>query len=250
MAGARAAVAAQLVEHRLEQVDRHEHVAGNARAVDGAQRVGDIQRADAHQLAMRIEQARAAVVGARRAGEQCAVDPVLPVADEGTARHQARDAHCAVLAAAGDHQRLLGRHRRRAAQRHGGQPQRRQRLQQAEAGGYVVGQHARGNDAILVELELHLVGLQDEITDGEHQAIVADDDAGAFARAPEHGIRACIFDRQCAHAHHGGMCALQGARHRLELAAHRGGSQCGRRGRPRRRCHAQGQQRTDAESEQ
>ena len=64
---AAAAACAQFGEDRLEQVDRHEHVAAAARASRGPSASDDQQRADADQFAAAVEQAGAAVVGARRA---------------------------------------------------------------------------------------------------------------------------------------------------------------------------------------
>jgi len=58
-----------------EQVHRHEHVAGDPRR--GPQRVGDEQAADSHELAAFVEEAGAAVVGHRRAGEHGGLDVVL-----------------------------------------------------------------------------------------------------------------------------------------------------------------------------
>ena len=74
----------------LQQVDRHEHVAAHRRAA-AAGGVADHQRADADQLAVGVEEAGAAVVGACRRGEEGAVDVVFPVAGERPARdHAAR----------------------------------------------------------------------------------------------------------------------------------------------------------------
>ena len=120
----------------------HEHVAAHRRAV-ATGRVADHQRADADQLAVGVEEAGAAVVGARRRGEEGVFDVVFPVARERPARDHSRQAQVALVAAAGEEERLVGRDRGRDAERRRRDAERRQRLDQAEAGRQVVGDHPR-----------------------------------------------------------------------------------------------------------
>src|SRR6185437_202386 len=74
------AVGEQLVEHRLQYVDRHDHV-DVARAV-ALDHLLDIERADAEQLAVAADEPGAAPEGMRRRGEDRGVQQVFPVARE------------------------------------------------------------------------------------------------------------------------------------------------------------------------
>jgi hypothetical protein len=196
---------------RPQQVDRHEHVArlGRARL---AERIGQHQRADAHQFTPRVEQAGAAVVGARRRSEQGVVDTVLPVACEHAARDQSRGAQLARGLAADDQQVVLRRHGARAAERGRRNGQRRQRLQQAEAGGQVVAHHARRQVAAVVEHQLHLIGLEDQVADRQHQPVRGDHHTRALAKPTQRAVRTRVGHRQRLHADHGVGRAFEGPR--------------------------------------
>jgi len=67
---------AQIVEHRLEQIDRHDHVdvLGLAPAL-----ALELQRADAEQFRRGSRSRGAAPIGMRRIGEDCLVQQILPV---------------------------------------------------------------------------------------------------------------------------------------------------------------------------
>jgi hypothetical protein len=75
------------------------------------------------------------------------------------------------VAAAGDHQAVVVDHGAGQAERCRLQLQRRQRPHQAEAGGQVVGHHAGRDAALVVGDQLHLVGLEDQVADRQHQAV-------------------------------------------------------------------------------
>jgi hypothetical protein len=62
-----------------------------------------------------------------------------------------------------------------------GQLERAERLDETEAGHLVVGKHVGGDDPAIVGRQPDFLGLGDEVADGQHQAVVADDDAAAFA---------------------------------------------------------------------
>ena len=119
------------------------------------------------------------------------------------------DAQVAVVAAAGDHQRLVVADARRAAERRRREVQRRQRLQQPEAGGEIVGDHARRHAAVALEQEIDVVGLEHEIADRQDQAVAVDDDARADADAAEAFDRASIVDGHDLDAHHRGARSEQ-----------------------------------------
>ena len=121
VAAARRAARAELAEDRLEQVDRDEHVAAQRRSA-AARGVADHERADADELAVGVEETGAAVVGARRRGEERAFDVVLPVARERAARDHPRQAQVALVAAAREQQGLVGGDRRRDAERRRAMP--------------------------------------------------------------------------------------------------------------------------------
>ena len=63
--------------------------------------------------------------------------------------------------------------------------QRRDRLQQAEAGLMVVADDIGGHGAAVIRHHLGGMRLDHQIADGEHQAVLVDDDAGALALAAE-----------------------------------------------------------------
>ncbi len=66
-----------------------------------------------------------------------------------------------------------------------GQIELAQRLHQAESGFLVVGQRMRRNHAPITGRQPDFLGLGDQIADGEHQPVFADDHAAAFAQAAE-----------------------------------------------------------------
>jgi hypothetical protein len=216
LAGRGRALAAQLGEDRPQQVDRHEHIARQHRPL-AAERVVDQQRADAHQLASRVEQRCAAVVGARRRREQRVVDAVLPVAGEDPPRDHARGAELRRRLAADDEQVVFGCDRARRAERRRGNVHRCQRLQQTKAGGEVVADDARRQVAAVALQQLHLVGFEDQVADGEYQAVGRDDDAGALAHAAERVVRLRVRHGQRLHADDGVGGALERLRLRFEF---------------------------------
>ena len=74
---------------------------------------------------------------------------------------------------------------RRIAERQRRQVEPRERLHQAEAGRLVVAEHVAGHDAAVVEVQPDRLGLGDQIADGEHQAVLADQHAVAGALGAE-----------------------------------------------------------------
>ncbi len=122
---------------------------------------------------------------------------------------------------------------RRPPERHRVDAQRRERAHHAEAGGRVVADHAGGNDAAARQQQVDLVGLDQQVADGEHQAVAVDDDARALAHAAERGVRARVAQRQRAQADHRAVGALQ--RRGAALDGGRAGAAVGLPGRRRRR---------------
>ena len=113
----------------------------------------------------------------RRRREDRLVEHILPVAGELLLGDDARGHRVLAPAGAGHHHALADLGILGAAERQGRQIEASQRLQQAEAGLLVEGQHVAGNDASAAVADPDGLGLGDQIADGEHQAVVADDDA-------------------------------------------------------------------------
>ena len=136
-------------------------------------------------LASRLISAAPLQAGCGGDGEDRLVDHVLPAAGEHAA---ARDAHRRHHADAAE-----ARHQHRIALLEVGGLADRQRLdlerlegaQQPEAGLVIVADHAGRHGAAGVGDHLGGVRLDHQIADGEHQAVLVDQDAAAFALAAE-----------------------------------------------------------------
>src|SRR5205085_1861355 len=105
----------QVIDHRLQVVDRHDHVEMLALAlVAGAFK---LQRADAEQIAGRTDQRRAAPVRMRRRREDRLVEHVFPISGELLLADHARSDRALAPARAADDHTLLERYHGRIAER-------------------------------------------------------------------------------------------------------------------------------------
>src|SRR5262245_1548369 len=95
-------------------------------------------------------------------------------------------------AGAADHHTLTYLQRTRLPDRDRLEVDTRQRLHQAEAGFLVVAEHMTRRDLAVAEGEPDLFGFGDEITDGEDDATLADQDAIAGAFGAERLGRECV----------------------------------------------------------
>ena len=77
-----------------------------------------------------------------------------------------------------------------------------QRLHEAEAGLLVVAQHVAGNGAAIAQADPDGFGLRDEIADGEHDAVFADQGAMPDALGAQDLGRERIGRNERADAHH------------------------------------------------
>ena len=156
-------------------------------------RVADDQRADAVEPAVLADQRRAAPVRRRRRREDRLVEQVLPVRRERGAwtrrtRSVASSAPPPLTIIIGSRSASLAESPSgigRDVERHDGS-------HQAEAGRVVVGDHPRRQRAAAGVDDADLVGLDDQVADGEDQPVVADDDAAAFALGAERGAAARV----------------------------------------------------------
>ena len=162
----------QVVEDRGQKVDRHDHV--DVGDLAGAAHL-QAQRADAEQLAVTVEQRRTAPGRVRRRGEDRLVDEIFPVAGEFLLGD---DVGVDMLAdTVGERHGVADIGLPGVAELDRRQAERRQRLHQAEAGLLIVGQRMRGNHSAVLVGQPDFLGLGDQIADGEHHAILADEDA-------------------------------------------------------------------------
>ena len=130
--GAAAADAAALhhvVEDRLEQVDRHDHVALERAGVD---LLLDQERADAGKLAVGADQRRAAPLRMRGRGEDRLVEHVFPVAGELALGEHRRLERMRAAAVPGDHHVLADADRAALPRSIGLDAQLAERLHQAK----------------------------------------------------------------------------------------------------------------------
>ena len=171
----------QIVEHRLEQVDRHDHVdvLGLALAL-----AFELQRADADQLARGRDQRGAAPIGMRGVGEDRLFQQVFPIAGEflpggDLARHRAR-----APAGAADHDVVADFGRGRRADRQPIEIDAAERLHQAEAGDGIEAQRMAFDHAAVAEMQPDRLGFGDQIADRQHQSVI-DHHAIAGALGPE-----------------------------------------------------------------
>jgi hypothetical protein len=138
-----------------------------------------LQGSDAHQRPRGADQGGAAPVGVARRGEQGLVEQIFPVAGERRPGDHPSGDGVGPPAAAGQDDGIVPLQVARIAQRQGRQLQRLERVDQAEAGHGVIAENVGGNPAPFVGDQGDLVGLGDQIADGQHQAVVADDDSVA-----------------------------------------------------------------------
>ena len=150
----------------------------------------------------------------RRAGEQRALNVVFPVAGKRPPHHHLGGTDRAsptIGDTAGDHQHLTRLQTGWLAECDRRQPQRCQRAHQTESCGHVVAHHARRNGAAVVGQQPHVGGLEHQVADGQHQAVVVDDDARTLPRLAQRGGGARAFDCFDLDADHGGLGAFQRA---------------------------------------
>ena len=141
-----------------------------------------------------VKQWRAAVVAPAaadwRAGEQGGVQVVFPGAGKRALADQLRQAGTAVVTvgggASGGHQRLARVHVLQAAQSHRHHAAHGQQgLDEAKAGGLVIGHGNGGEGFARLGGNFDLLGLQHQVTDGQNQAV-----------APNHHTRAAAVQAQ------------------------------------------------------
>ena len=165
-----AAELAQIVEHRFQQVDRHDHVDVLGLAVALA---FELQRADADQLAAVRDQSGAAPIGMRGMGEDRLVQQIFPIAGEFLlGRDLARDRPRASAGAA-DHDAVADLVRRRtsraAADRCRARPS---ACTRPKPDLEIEAERMALHDAAVAEMQPDGFGLGDEIADGQHQPVV------------------------------------------------------------------------------
>ena len=104
------------------------------------------------------------------------VEHIFPIAGEFLAGSDARRHRMMPPAGAADHNALANRGGRRLAERQCGEVDAGERLHQAETCLLVITEHVPGHRAAVAEGEPDLLRLGDEIADGQHRAIFADQD--------------------------------------------------------------------------
>ncbi len=182
-----------LVERGLEEVDRNEHVA--RQLFPRRERVHHEEGAHADELAVLVDERGAAVVEARRRSEDRSVDQVLPVARELALGDDGRDRDRLLRAAGDDHEAVELRDRCRCADADRFRRDRRDRANEPESRGVIVRDHGARHRLPVGVGDFHLVCLEDEIADGEDEALAIDHHARAEALGAERLVAARIGER-------------------------------------------------------
>ena len=126
----------------------------------------------------------------RRRGEDRFVEHVFPIAGEFLLGDDAGGDRALPAAGAGDHDALADRGRGGLADLERRHVELGERLNEAEAGLLVVAQHMAGHGAAVVETEPDRLGFRNQVADGQHQAVAANEHAvaGAFGAERFRGV--------------------------------------------------------------
>jgi hypothetical protein len=176
-----APVLEQIVQDRLQQVDRNHHVALHLLA---APLLLHEQRADAEQPPFGADERGAAPIRMRRRREDRLVEHVLPVAGELALAEHARLERMRSPAVPGDHHLVADLAGGGGAALERRQLEAPERLHQPEAARLVVGERETRDGGAVVGRQPYRVRLGDQVADGEHEP-VADHDAVAGALGAE-----------------------------------------------------------------
>src|SRR5229473_2672190 len=169
------------VEHRLEQIDRHDHVDVLGLALALAL---ELQRADADQFAAVRDQRGAAPIGMRRIGEDCLVQQILPITAVLLLGGDVAGDRARASAGAADHHAIadFGIGGRAKRQRIEIDPAKR--LYEAKAAHGIEAERVAFHHAAVAEMQPDRFSLGDQIADGQDQVVV-DQDAVAGALGAE-----------------------------------------------------------------
>jgi hypothetical protein len=119
-----------------------------------------------------------------RRDEDRVVEQIFPIAGELLLRHDA--GLDGPVHAVGEHDGIADPGLCRVAEIQRREPKMAKRLDEPEAGLLVVGERVRRDETPVLAGQPDFLGLGDQIADGEHQAILADDHAAALAAGAEH----------------------------------------------------------------
>ncbi len=164
-----AAKFAQIVEDRIQQIDRHDHI---EMLVLAFARALELQRADANQIARARDQRGAAPVWVRGIGEDRLVQHILPITGEFLlGGNAAGERSCATAGTADDHAFANFRGFRGACLKRR-QIDLAERLHQAKTGFLIRAKRVALHHPAVAEMQPHGVGLGDQIANGENKAII------------------------------------------------------------------------------
>ena len=206
-------------------------------------RIGGIakdKRADAEERSVLADQRGAAPVERGRRGEDRAVEEIFPVSGERPARNHIGQRRV-VAAAVVDHEyRVALDEAGRIAEGQRRSIERDDRAHERQSGCMVIADHRCRKLAAASVDQSDLFGLDDEVTDREHQAVGTDHDAGALALAAQRRRAARVWHRSSLHLDDGteellGVDACAGLSFRLADA------ECGERRREPEREHGRAQ---------
>src|SRR5450755_874097 len=167
-----AAELAQVVEHRLEQIDRHDHVdmLGLALAL-----AFELQRADADQLAAVGDQSGAAPVGMRGVGEDRIVQEILPVTGELLPGGDVAGDRPGAPAGAAQHDAVADLRSGGGTKRQRVEVELAKRLHQPKTAYRIEAERMAFHHAAIAEMQPDRFGLGDQIADGQHQPVIDHD---------------------------------------------------------------------------
>ncbi|EGE60795.1 hypothetical protein RHECNPAF_1340044 [Rhizobium etli CNPAF512] len=178
----------EIVEDRRQQIDRHDHIDVRDLAV-----LAHLQakRTDTEQFAVGADQRCPAPCRMSGCGKDRFIQQIFPVAGE----FLSGDDVCLneLADSIGKDDRIAGPGGGRVTEIHGRSVENAERLHQAEAAFLIIGKGMGGNHPAVLGRQPDFLRLGDEITDGQHQAVVANDDAAALPDSAKRLRREGIF---------------------------------------------------------
>ena len=171
-----------------------------------------LQRADAEQIAGGSDQRGTAPIRMRRRGKDRFVEDVFPIAGEFLFGDDAGRDRALPPAEAADHHALADRGIGGLADVERGHVELGERLHQAKPGLLIVAEHMARHRTAVTERNPDRLRFGNQIADGQHQAVVANEDAVAGALGAERLRGECV-------RWYGGMQSDHGRQRVLEIEA-------------------------------
>ncbi len=163
---------AQVVEHRLQEIGRYDHVDMFVLAAALALK---LKRSDADQLAPLRDQSGATPVGMRGVSEQRLIQQIFPIAGKLLLGGDLARDRPGAPAGAAQHDFIADAGGSRRAERQRGNVEAAKRLNQPKAGFEIKAESVTLHHAAIIEVQPHRFGLRDQVADRQHQSVVDHD---------------------------------------------------------------------------